>query len=338
MTVNGRAPTLEDVARLAGVSRATASRAIIEPGKVSPQRKAAVVDAMQRLGYVPNAAARSLVTRRTMSIAVVVPEPERTVFGDPFFQSAISGINSVLTQADYQLVLLMGDPQGQTKRVREYLRSRLADGFVVVSHHGSDGVVESALSAGVPTVLVGRPFNPALDVSHCDLDNLLGGRLAARHLIEQGCSRIGIMTGPLDMVGARDRFEGWQRELADQGRAGAGIWHGDFDRPSGVRVGQEIARADTLPVDGLFVSSDLMALGVLDSLTEKGIAVPGDLRLVGFDDISLAAYAKPRLTTVTNPGFDLAAGAAELLLEQLRTGEQPEPRLLTPELVVRESA
>ncbi|MFD0865511.1 LacI family DNA-binding transcriptional regulator [Tessaracoccus lubricantis] len=325
------------MARLAGVSRATASRAIIEPQKVSPERRSAVEEAMARLGYVPNAAARSLVTRRTMSIAVVVPEPTRTVFEDPFFQAAIGGINSVLVDADYQLVLLMGDPQGQTQRVRQYLRSRLADGIVVVSHHGSDGVVETAVAAGVPTVLVGRPFSGAVHVAYSDLDNVLGGRIATRRLVEQGCSRIGILTGPLDMVGARDRYDGWRAELAQHGLTGGGIWHGDFDRASGRAAGHEIAKA-AIPLDGLFVSSDLMALGVLESLAEHGIRVPQDLKLVGFDDISLAAYHKPALTTVTNSGFDLAAAAAELLLRQLQTGEAQAPRIIQPELVVRESA
>ncbi|MCG6567276.1 LacI family DNA-binding transcriptional regulator [Tessaracoccus sp. ZS01] len=337
MSLNGRPPTLEDVARLAGVSRATASRAIIEPAKVSEERRSAVEEAMARLGYVPNAAARSLVTRRTMSIAVVVPEPTRTVFEDPFFQAAIGGINSVLTGADYQLVLLMGDPQGQTQRVRHYLRSRLADGIVVVSHHGSDGVVETAVAAGVPTVLVGRPFSGVVKVAYSDLDNVLGGRLATRHLIQQGCSTIGIVTGPLDMVGARDRFDGWRTELAAHGKSAGGIWHGDFDRDSGLSAGQEIATG-AVKLDGLFVSSDLMALGVLESLAEHGVRVPDDLRVVGFDDISLAAYAKPSLTTVTNSGFALATAAAELLIQQLQTGVIPAPRILHPELVVRDSA
>lgn len=335
MAVKSRPPTLEDVARLAGVSRATASRAVIEPEKVSPERRAAVEEAMQTLGYVPNAAARSLVTRRTMSIAVVVPEPERTVFEDPFFQAAIGGINSALTKADYQLVLLMGSPKGQTKRVREYLRSRLADGVVVISHHGADGVVESALSAGVPTALVGRPFSVA-DVAYSDLDNVLGGRLATRRLVEQGCKRIGILTGPLDMVGARDRFDGWRRELAEHGLAAGGIWHGEFDRASGIAIGADIATDPQRP-DGLFVCNDLMALGVLDALAHHGVKVPEYLKLVGFDDISLGAYSKPTLTTVTNPAFEMAAAATELLLEQLRTGEIPEPRISVPELVIRES-
>lgn len=336
--MSGRPPTLEDVARLAGVSRATASRAIIEPSKVSAARRGAVEAAMQRLGYVPNAAARSLVTRRTNSIAVVVPEPERTVFEDPFFQAAIGGINSVLTTADYQLVLLMGDPQGQTRRVREYLRSRFADGIVLVSHHGSDGVVESAVSAGVPTVLVGRPYSDSIDVAYTDLDNVLGGRIATRRLIEQGCQRVGIVTGPLDMVGARDRFEGWRSELSAHGASAGGIWHGEFDRASGLTIGAQIAAsADGVRPDGVFVSNDLMALGVLDALAQHGIRVPHDLKLVGFDDISLAAYSKPTLTTVTNPGFEMAAAATRLLLQQLDSGEKPAPEIFTPQLVPRDS-
>lgn len=337
MEVNGRPPTLEDVARLAGVSRATASRAIIEPEKVSEARRSAVQEAMQRLRYVPNAAARSLVTRRTMTIAVVVPEPERTVFEDPFFQAAISGINSVVAKADYQLVLLMGDAQGQTSRVREYLRSRLADGIVVVSHHGSDGVVESALSVGVPTALVGRPFSNSIDtVTYSDLDNVLGGQIATRRLIEQGCTHIGILTGPLDMVGARDRFTGWRAELAAHGLPAGRIWHGDFDRASGASVGEEITRGG-VAMDGIFVSSDLMALGMVDYLAQRGVRVPEALKLVSFDDISLSAYSQPPLTTVRNPGHELAAAAAELLLQQLRTGIIPEPRIIQPELVVRQS-
>lgn len=337
MALNGRPPTLEDVARLAGVSRATASRAIIEPQKVSAERRTAVEEAMSRLGYVPNAAARSLVTRRTMSIAVVVPEPTRTVFEDPFFQAAIGGINSVLVEADYQLVLLMGDPQGQTERVRHYLRSRLADGILVVSHHGSDGVVESAVTAGIPTVLVGRPFSTMIDVAYSDLDNIRGAQLATRHLIDRGCQRIGILTGPLDMVGARDRYDGWRKELAAHGLTPAGTWHGDFVRASGLAAGQEIAR-QVSSLDGLFVSSDLMALGVMEALEENGLRVPEDLKLVGFDDISLAAYSKPALTTVTNSGFELAAAAAQLLVEQLQTGTAPEPKILQPQLIIRASA
>lgn len=335
--MTGRPPTLEDVARLAGVSRATASRAVIEPDKVSEARRQAVTQAMDQLGYVPNAAARSLVTRRTQSVAVVVPEPESTVFGDPFFQSAISGVNAVLTDTDYQLVLLMGDPAGQTKRVRAYLRSRLADGIVVISHHGSDGVVESALSAGVPTTLVGRPFQPSLDVAYVDLDNVLGGRIATNHLIERGAQRIGILTGPLDMVAARDRFDGWRAALADAGLTPGGIWHGHFDRASGYDAGLQIAEGPDR-IDALFVASDLMALGVLDAFAERNISVPANVRVVGFDDIALAHYAKPSLTTVTNPGAAMAAGATRLLLQQLNTGETPSSVSLNPELIVRDSS
>ena len=329
-----RMPTLEDVARLAGVSRATASRAIIEPTKVSPERRALVEDAMARLGYVPNAAARSLVTQRTDSIAVLVPEPSGMVFVDPFFQAVISGANSELADTMYQLVLLIGDSTGHMKRVRHYLRSRLVDGAVVVSHHGSDGVVESAVDAGLPLVLVGRPFAPGLDVPYVDVDNLTGGKIATERLIAQGCRRIGIVTGPLDMSAGRDRYEGFRLAMEAAGLRVAGIWHGQFDRPSGAATG---ARIEPGEVDGLFVCNDLMALGVMDSLAASGISVPDDVKVVGYDAISLGEHATPPLTTVTNPASEMAALATSMLLEQLKTGVRPQSRELQPVLVERAS-
>ena len=139
------------------------------------------------------------------------------------------------------------------------------------------------------------------------------------------------------MVAARDRFDGWRAELAAHGLSAGGIWHGQFNRQSGLLAGHEIA-AGPIDIDGLFVSSDLMALGVMDALDEAGVRIPDHLRIIGFDDIGLAAYAKPPLTTVTNPGFEMAAAAAHMLLEQLRTGEIPANRIHSPELVVRESS
>lgn len=291
---------------------------------------------MQKLGYVPNAAARSLVTRRTKTIAVVVPEPTLTVFADPFFQAAIGGINSVLVPADYQLVLLMGDPAEQANRLRDFLHSRLADGLVLVSHHGSDGVVETALAAGIPTVLVGRPMTSIQGVAYADLDNELGARLAVRHLLAQGSTCIGIVTGPLDMAVGRDRFEGWHRELGEHALVPGGVWNGDFTRSSGVTAGLAIAEAAQRP-DGLVVCSDIMALGVLEAFQRCGIRVPQQLRIVSFDDIPMARYSSPSLTTVVNPSFDLAAAAARLLLEQLDSGAVPDSTVLAPPLIVRES-
>ncbi len=154
----GNAPTLDEVARLAGVSRATASRAINGGNRVSPAALAAVDAAVQELGYTPNPAARSLVTRRTDSIALVVPEPDERVFTDPFFVHTLRSVNRVLVPRDLQLVLLLARPGGEERRMLRYLRRRHIDGAIVVSHHSGDRLAEHLASLGLPCAFVGRPW------------------------------------------------------------------------------------------------------------------------------------------------------------------------------------
>lgn len=330
-------PTLEDLAAAAGVSRSTASRAINGGKRVSPAAQAAVDAAVAVLGYSPNPAARSLVTRRTGSIALVIPEPDIRVLGDPFFAMVITGITEALRETDVQLVLLMsrtGDDAGRTLR---YLRGGHVDGAIVVSHHRSDLWVDQLAKSALPTIFIGRPWKTDAPVTYIDTDNYDGGRLAARHLAERGVSRPATVAGPADMTAAADRLRGWQDGLRDVGLDAGLVAHADFTTAGGADAAARLLEADR-GIDAFFAASDLMALGVLDVLKQQGIKVPDDVALVGYDNHAMAETTTPALTTVINPMVEMAVRAGAMLLEEIEApGTHPEPEIYPSRLVVRES-
>lgn len=330
--VNGRGPTLEDVALLAGVSRATVSRVVRGDVQVRRDKVAKVQEAVRELGYVPNNAARSLASRQTGAIALIVPEHESRVFTDPFFVSAISGVTAGLEESDKQLLLVLSSPEDHA-RTRRFLRGGHADGLLVVSHHEGDLSVEVLTEAAVPVVFIGRPPE-GLRAPYVDLDNIEGGRLAARHLIERGRRRIAMICGPQDMPAAVDRRMGFEKELADAGLAPAWLSFGDFTLASGERETAALLESET-PFDALFASSDLMALGALKKLEGQGVQVPEDVAVIGFDDIASAADDTISLTTVVNPGRRLAELGATLLLDLIAGRETDQSVVLSPELAVR---
>ena len=330
-------PTLEDLAAAAGVSRSTASRAINGGKRVSAAAQAAVDAAVVVLGYSPNPAARSLVTRRTGSIALVTPEPDIRVMMDPFFAMVITGITEALRETDVQLVLLMSRADDDAGRTLRYLRGGHVDGAIVVSHHRSDRWVEQLAESSLPTIFIGRPWKTEPAVTYVDTDNYDGGRLAARHLAEAGASRPATIAGPADMTAASDRLRGWQDGLHEAGLNADLMLHADFTTAGGADAARQLL--DAAPdIDAIFAASDLMALGVLQVLHQRGLAVPGDVALVGYDNHAIAVTATPALTTVINPMVDMAVRAGAMLLEEIEApGTHPVPEIYPATLVVRES-
>lgn len=333
-------PTLEEVAALAGLSRATVSRAVNGGLRVSPGAQAAVDDAVRMLGYTPNRAARSLVTRRTDSIAVVVPESHSMVFSDPFFAGTLHGVARALAPAELQMVLLIRQRDEDVDRMVRYLGGGHTDGAVVVSHHRGDGVVEALSRMDIPRVFIGRPWNVTAATPFVDVDNAGGARLAVERLVARGCRRIGTVAGPQDMSAGADRLSGWREGMVAAGLADDAVVEADFSLAGGrAAVSSLLARHPDL--DGLFVASDLMATGALSVLAANGRRVPEHVAVVGFDDFSVAREATPALTTVVNPVTAMAQGAVELLLEQLagrRAGEESARSIVfAAELVERAS-
>ena len=335
----GASPTLEEVARLAGVSRATASRAINGGNRVSAQAQSAVDDAVQALGYTPNPAARSLVTRRTDSVALVVPEPDERVFSDPFFARTLRGVSRVLTERDLQLVLLMARPGPEEQRMLRYLRNRHVDGALVVSHHEADSLADHLAALDLPCAFVGRPWTSADRVSYVDTDNVAGSRLATQALVDRGCRRIGAIAGPADMTAGQDRLSGFRSAMIDAGLSPDVVVHGDFTERGG-----ETAAAKLLSLapdlDGIAAASDLMAVGAMRLLAGQGRRVPDDVAVVGYDDLGVAEETVPALTTVRNPIVEMAEQATRLLLEQIDGGRGGHPMrvIFPPSLARRASA
>lgn len=328
-------PTLDEVARVAGVSRATASRAINGGSKVSPRAQAAVANAVRALGYSPNLAARALVTRRTDSIAVVVPEPDEKIFSDPFFAGILRGVGRVLAQQDLQMVLLLAPRGVAGDRTARYLRARHVDGALITSHHRDDKLAGLMADMGLPCVFGGRPWLDSDRVTYVDVDNLAGGRMAGEALLERGCRAIGTVAGPSDMTAAADRLEGWRAALLAAGHRADRVVYGDFSPAGGERAARELLQTHP-EIDGLFVASDLMALAALRVLTELGRSVPEQVALVGFDDFGDAERSLPPLTTLRNPAVEMAEQATRMLLQLVNGQSVGTPvRMVLPTRLVR---
>jgi DNA-binding LacI/PurR family transcriptional regulator len=330
-------PTLEDLAVAAGVSRSTASRAINGGERVSAAAQAAVDRAVADLGYIPNRAARSLVTRRTSSIALVIPEPDVRVMVDPFFAVVITGVTEALRETDVQLVLLMSRTGGDSTRTLRYLRGGHVDGAIVVSHHEGDAWARSLAETGLPTIFIGRPWDTTSKVTYVDTDNVQGGRLAALHLAGIGRRHLATVAGPADMTAAVDRLRGWEAGLADSGIEGGRVVHADFTT-EGAAVAARRLLAEDPEIDGIFAASDLMALGVLEAIQAAGRTVPGDVALMGYDNHAVAETAATPLTSITQSIMRMAVQAGVMLLEEIEApGSHPEPVIYSTELVERAS-
>ncbi|WP_055477912.1 LacI family DNA-binding transcriptional regulator [Sphaerimonospora mesophila] len=330
-----RRPTLEAVAARAGVSRATVSRVVNGRLTVTPQIREAVLRAVDELGYVPNSAARSLVTQRTGSIALVVSEPPTRVFSeDPMFATVIRSASLELEAADRQVVLMLAGSTKSHARIERYIAGGHVDGVMLISMHGADPLPAAITRMGVPVVSYGRPAVP-VPLPYVDNDNVGGAEKAVRHLLERGRRRIATIAGPQDMIGGQDRLTGYRDALRACDRRSI-VAVGDFTRESGAVAMRHLLEDDPA-LDAVFVANDLMAIGALQTLRQAGRRVPDDVAVVGFDDIEAARYTEPPLTTIRHPIVEQAVAMVRLLLG-LFEGGPAAPVILPTELIIRESA
>ncbi len=336
---NGQGATLDDVARLAGVSRATVSRVVNQSARVSPGAQRAVERAIRELGYVPNLAARSLVTRRSDSIGLVIPEPAGLLWTDPYFALLLRGVTAECSSAGLQLVLLMPQSRADEKRAEAFLTAGHLDGALLVSLHGNDPLPKRLREHGVPVVVGGRPPGGA-DVSYVDVDNEHGARTAVEHLLAGGRRAIATIGGPLDMPAGIDRLAGYRHA-----RMNAGLpidhsleVHGPFTREAGVE-GMRALLARRPDIDAVFAASDLLAAGALQEILRTGRHVPDDVALVGFDDSPLAQTLQPPLTSVRQPIEEMGREMTRILIGEIASATAiPRRVILATELVVRASS
>jgi DNA-binding LacI/PurR family transcriptional regulator len=332
-----RPATLEQVAAAARVSRATASRVVNGDHRVGEGARLAVEMAVKQLGYVPNRAARSLVTRRSDSIAVVIPEPTEQLFGDPFFPRFLRGVTEVLNASAKQLILLMPQTTSDEDRLAGYLAAGHADGVLLVSLHGDDPLPQRLQSRGIPVVVGGRPAGPGM--TYVDADNRGGAASAVRHLQEIGRQCIATIAGPLDMDPGADRLAGYLDVMGADGRAAELVEEAREFTSEGGRVAMERLLQRAPQLDAVFAASDLLALGAIAALRAAGRRLPADVAVVGFDDSPVTQSLEPPLSSVRQPTEEMGREMTRLLLDALRQpNNAPRRVILETRLVVRASS
>ncbi|MFI0349344.1 LacI family DNA-binding transcriptional regulator [Actinomadura sp. 9N407] len=328
-------PTLEEVAVRAGVGRGTVSRVINGSPRVSAESRESVLRAIEELGYVPNRAARTLVTRRTDTVALVVAESEQRVFDEPFFAGIIRGISSELTDTGLQLLLALAQSPQEYARLESYLTGQHVDGVLMTSLHGEDPLPAKLEAGGVPTVLGGRPAG-LTPVSYVDVDNRYGARQAVEHLLSRGRRRIATIAGPQDMGVGVDRLTGYREALAAAGLPEL-VVYGDFSEASGVEAAHELLEREP-GMDAVFAADDPMALGAMRVLKKRGRRIPEDVAVIGFEDSASAPVADPPLTTVHQSVEEMGRRMVRLLISRIQGEAVADPVvILQPHLVVRES-
>ncbi|EOI5730518.1 ribose operon transcriptional repressor RbsR [Cronobacter malonaticus] len=327
---------MKDVARLAGVSTSTVSHVINKDRFVSEAIRLRVEDAIRTLNYAPSALARSLKLNQTRTIGMLI-----TASSNPFFSELVRGVERSCFERGYSLVLCNtdGDEQRMNRNLETLLQKRV-DGLLLLcteTHQPSPAIMKRY--PAIPTVMMDwSPFDGGSDVIQ---DNsLLGGDIATRYLIDKGYTRIACVTGPLDKTPARLRLEGYRTAMQRAGLPVAEGYEviGDFEFAGGLRAMQSLLALPE-PPQAVFMGNDAMAVGAYQALYQAGLRIPQDIALVGYDDIELASYMTPPLTTIHQPKDELGELAIDVLIHRMAQPELQQQRLqLTPELIVRGSA
>lgn len=314
--------TLEDVGRLAGVSRSTVSRVINGETSVRHEVRERVHQVIKQTGYTPNAAARSLVSNRTGVIGLVIPSRVHSLFEDPYFAKLIQGITLASNKAGTTLSLFLFETEDEEKDLYpRVVEAGFLDGVIVTATRAGDPLISRIAASSLPLVMIGRP---GLDgVSYADVDNRGGAVLAARHLCDIGCERIAMLGAPSTTTTGQDRLAGFIEGLAESGRALPPHLRvdGDFSEASGYSAMMRLL--DHQP-DGVFVASDAMATGALAALHAAGKRVPDDVAVIGFDGFAASEKTSPPLTTLRQPVAETASAAVQML-RRLIDGEAEGP-------------
>lgn len=329
--------TLEEIARLSGVSRSTVSRVINQQPNVSDDVRKRVEAVIEETGYQPNLAAQTLVSKRSWMIGLVLPRSVSTFFTDPYFPRLTQGIAQGCNQYDYTLGLfLVGTKEDEEKILPRVSRKGMLDGVLIQSGRIGDQLIERLTNSNLPVVVVGSPLH-SKDISYIDVDNISGAYNAVSHLIRLGYQRISTITGLLGSAAADDRLEGYKKALIERGRNldQSLIIEGDFTEAGGYYAMQQLLPAKP---DAVFAASDVMAIGAMRAVREAGLTIPEEVAFVGFDDVAVATYANPKLTTIRQPIVRFGINAVEILIDLIENGVEPARRIIMDtQLIIRDS-
>ena len=328
-------PTLQDVARHAGVAPITASRAINASGYVSQDVRERVLQAAKELGYVPNTLARSLRSRRTQTLALVL-----TDITNPFFTTVARGVEDAASAAGYTVIFCNTDEdEAKERNYLEMLLQKRVDGLLLVPARDARGSLQAAQAQGVPVVVIDRRASGCqADVVRCDSEG--GAYELTRLLISLGHRRVVLLNGPHGVSTAEDRGAGFLRGLHEAGLEGqSAVLHGSFTQAGGAEMTRQALALQPRPT-ALFAANNFIAIGAMQALRELGVGVPEKIALVGFDDLPPALVMFPFLTVAAQPAYEMGRRAALLLIDRLqgRLETACEEIILPTELIVRVSS
>ena len=340
MKRRGRRATSKDVSELAGVSRTTVSFVLnnVEDVHISPETRRRVLEAARELNYYPNAAARSLVRQQAGVIGLIISQNSEHIVADPFLPGLILGLGAATREHGFHFLIHPLDNSSQPTTYDDLIHTRRIDGAIISGPRSDDENLRQLLNNDFPIVLHGRLEN--VETYCVDVDNVRGMQNATEHLIKLGHRRIALITNaPPAFMSSADRHTGYRLALETAGIPydDGLVRYGQFSADSGHKAMQDILDAGN-PPDAACVASDLVAMGAMQAIRERGLRVPDDVAVVGFDDVPLAAYMVPPLTTVRLPTYDLGWNLGDMLIRLIQDDTPGEKVvLLETELVVRES-
>jgi len=332
--------TIKDIAKAAGVSPSTVSRVIADHSRISKETKVKVNRIMEEMGYHPNMMAKSLVSKVTNTIVILLPRPAEELFQDIFFGELLRGIMAHAARSGYDTMLAAAfSPDDERETVSRLVLGRRVDGVILLSSRMNDPVVEMLDRQQFPAVLIGSSGLHA-NVLSVDNDNEQAAYDAASHLIAQGHERIGFVSGPVGLTLSRDRMDGYKRALKEAGLPQHPEWivEGEFLQQSGYRAMSYMMGIAERP-SALIVIDDAVAFGVLRGLHELGYSVPEDMSIVSFNNIALSEMANPPLSSVDIGTYQLGYTASQLLIQRIHGEPAHHVRTIIPHrLIVRESS
>ena len=329
--------TIDLVAKAAGVSRATVSRVMNGTAKVSPEREKAVKKAIAKYNFTPNSTARRLAGGRSGLIALLMEESSEEFFLNPFWGQVVQGFSTAITEAGLHPLLLIRPKIGTEDSLFSTLQAGQMDGLAIFSWHRPLKSFEKTLDPKL-AVVFGGDLGGSKKYPFVDVDNVKGGFLATKHLIESGCKNILTITGDLKLQSGRDRLEGYEKAISNVGLKINDdlVIHGDYTQSKAEALVRQLIKKK-VKFDGVFAGNDLSALGVINVLLQNGISVPEKVKVVGFDDSPMASRNEPSITTIRQPIRELGAQVAASLLAIL-DGQVVEDKVLDVKLIKRESS
>lgn len=328
--------TIKDVAKLANVAPSTVSRVIANNPRISEKTKRIVREAMAELGYHPNHHARSLANRNTQTIGIVMPSSGNSAMQNPFFPEVIRGISTKAHENHYGLYMTTGNTQEEIcEGVINMVQGGRIDGLVLLYSRIDDELIDYLLKVRFPFTIVGKPYQNQDLITHVDNDNFRAAREATTHLIDLGHERIGFVGGGLDLVVTMDRLLGYEKATRVAGLPFRNdyIVHQEFLQEGGREAINKLMSVDNPPT-GLVVADDIMAFGIVNALSEMGLSVPDDISIISFNNVMLAEYATPALTSVDINIFQLGYSAADCLFKLLNKEDLPSKRMTIPHSII----